>query len=147
MIARRFRPLAVAALAVSAVPFVVSSASANAAILPSAASGTVSGVVFDDKNGDGAHVGVTEIGVAGAEVRAYDSTGALVSSPDPVVTAADGSYTLTITNAATADLRVEFTTPTGYSPSPHGVDNGTSVQFVKVNDTGVDFGVLIVYKG
>ncbi|MEY2755320.1 MAG: hypothetical protein RJB65_1678, partial [Actinomycetota bacterium] len=143
MIVRRFRPLALAALVVAAVPIVATSTLAGATLTPLASSGTVTGVVFDDKNADGARVGASEIGVAGAEVRAYDSTGALVSSPNPVLTGADGSYSLTITNAATDDLRVEFTTPTGYSPSPHGVDNGTSVQFVKVDDTGVDFGVLI----
>ena len=61
--------------------------------------GTVSGVVFNDKNGDGERTSAAaEPGVAGSVVKAYDSAGALVGTD---TTDSDGAYSISITGAAT----------------------------------------------
>ena len=103
-----------------------------------AAAGTVTGVVFDDKTSDGTK-DAGDNGVAGVSVSAYDSTGAVVGSAS---TGSDGTYTLSVTNAASNDLRVEFTTPAGYKSSVVGADNKTSIQFVTVGATNVSYGIL-----
>jgi hypothetical protein len=99
-------------------------------------SGTVAGVVFDDYDVDGVRA-ASEPGVSGVTVRAYDATGALVGAAS---TTSDGAYSLTVTDAATADLRIEFTVPDGFAPSfaPAG---GSTVQFVAIGATGVDLGL------
>ena len=104
----------------------------------SAAAGTVTGVVFDDQTSDGVRDG-SDPGVAGVEVKAYDSAGALVGT---TTTVANGTYTLSVTNAAGNDLRVEFTTPVGFKSSMIGTDNRTSIQFVQVGATNVSYGVF-----
>ncbi|KGA15182.1 hypothetical protein GM51_15520, partial [freshwater metagenome] len=110
-------------------------------IVPTSLAGTVSGVVFNDKNGDGERTSAAaEPGVAGSDVKAFDSAGAPVGT---ATTDADGAYSISITGAATSDVRIEFSTPTGYQPAPHGTDNGTSIQFAQLGDTGVDYGVLV----
>ena len=104
-----------------------------------AAAGAISGTVFNDKNSDGVN-DVTDAGVSGVVVTAYDSTGAQVGT---ATSAGDGTYSLSVSSAATTDVRVEFTTPNGYEPSFQGAGNGTSVQFVSLPSSNVNFGILI----
>jgi hypothetical protein len=59
-----------------------------------------------------------------------DSTGTEVGS---TTTGANGTYSLSVVNAATANVRVEFSIPaaaTYLQPGAHGPNNATSVQFV-----------------
>jgi hypothetical protein len=103
----------------------------------SAATGTVTGTVFRDFNANG-NRDALEPGEAGIAVRAVDSAGTEVGS---TATAANGTYTLSVVNAVTSDVRVEFSIPaasTFLQPGAHGPDNGTSVQFVALGATGVD---------
>lgn len=111
-----------------------------------AASGAITGVVFQDFNSNGvrdinpviANDGAGNIGLAsdrgvqGVSVTAYDPSGAVAGSS---VSGADGSYSLTATGSG--PYRIEFSNiPAGFQPGPHtagatGVDgSGTTVQFV-----------------
>ena len=119
---------------------------------------TVTGTVFQDFNSNGTRdvavaVGqAIDAGVAGIEVRAFDSTGALVGS---TTSAANGTYTLTTTGAATTQVRVEFTIPSSnaalssFMPSfatttgASGSTYGSAVQFATLGDTGVNFAVNV----
>jgi protocatechuate 3,4-dioxygenase beta subunit len=140
--------------------------------------GDVSGLVFNDFNADGRYdvifakyneldnewvAGSSDLGsaidhgVAGIEVRAYDSAGALVGS---AVSGADGTYTLIVANSASTSLRVEFTVPEALSqwvPSSASFAAaaamtrvqtatyqiaGPRVQFVELGDTEVNFAVM-----
>ena len=105
-----------------------------------AASGAISGTVFNDKNSNGVNDG-TDAGVSGVVVTAYDSTGAQVGT---ATSAGDGTYSLSVSSSETADVRIEFTTPNGYESSFQGAGNGTSVQFVSLPASNVDFGVLVL---
>lgn len=113
------------------------------------ASGTISGRVFQDFNGNGTYdttltitnsgFGTTgaaiDRGVQSVTVTAYDSGGVLRGTAS---TAADGTYSLAATG--TGPYRVEFTNlPAGFSPSARSTDSalggtatnsGSSVQFV-----------------
>ena len=85
-----------------------------------AASGTVYGTVYHDFDGNGQKNGASvpfgaDAGIENVEVRAYDSTGALVGS---ATTASDGTYSISVTGAATTSVRIEFDTPAGFYPSP-----------------------------
>ena len=113
-----------------------------------AADGTVTGTVFRDFNANGVLDTATARGIAidtgfgGVTVTAYDSDG----GPSWTTTsAADGSYSIPVTNATGNAVRIEFTgLPTGYQPgavASTGSANGTSVQFVNLGATGVDFAV------
>ncbi len=104
-----------------------------------ATNGTITGKVFLDKDSDGA-IDSGEGGVASVEVKAYDSAGTAVGT---ATTGSDGTYSLTVANSASTQVRVEFTTPSGYQSSFAGADSGTSIQFVTVPATSVDYGVLI----
>ena len=99
----------------------------------------ISGKVFRDFNSNGYFdngVGLTEIGMAGITVKAFDSTGTQVGTT--ATSTADGSYTLTGLSAG-VDYRVEFSwTETWLKPSVAG---GTSIQFAKDGSTGIDLGV------
>ncbi len=114
--------------------------------LPSAqAAGTISGVVFQDFNQDGlnnttasAGLPAVDLGVAGVQVRAYDSAGTLQGS---ATTGANGSYTLTATG--TGPYRVEFTVPAGYQPSAQGTNSGTTIQFVPNGGGTASLGLTI----
>ena len=108
--------------------------------------GTVTGTVYRDFNSNGtmdtgnsARSGVpNDVGLAGVTVAAYDRDG------DPVGTAtsgADGTYTLTVAGAASTALRLEFGSLSPFDPAFAGAGNGTSVQFVQVGATGVDYAV------
>lgn len=117
---------------------------ALALALPGTAiAGTVSGVVYEDFNGNGtrdtgAPATATDSGVGGVAVTAYDGTGKAVAT---TTSAADGSYRLT---GVTGRLRIEFTgVPAGYESAPHGKNSKTSVQFVDATgDVTADYGVL-----
>ncbi|NOT63831.1 MAG: hypothetical protein HOP19_26750, partial [Acidobacteria bacterium] len=94
---------------------------------------TISGNVFRDYDGDGVDDGAHEPGVSGVEVRAYDSTGANVTTGGVVTTGSTGNYSITTTNAGTGPYRVEFTLPSALSylqSGPRGTGSGTTVQFV-----------------
>ena len=137
----RSRPLrrGVAALAVIA----LGTGLAGSAVLVGAptadaapVAGTVSGTVFEDYNSNGTQdagsnvassASATDVGVAGATVAVTDSTGANVGN---AVSAADGTFSVAVTAAATNDVRVEITPPTGFTAGPHGADSDSTVQFV-----------------
>jgi hypothetical protein len=119
-------------------------------------SGTITGKVFQDFNSNGSidttvAIGVAvDVGVAGIVVRAFDSTGAEVGS---TTTGANGTYSLSVTGAATTSVRVEFSIPTsntslsGFTSSfatttgASGSTAGSAVQFVTIGDTGVNHAV------
>ena len=108
-------------------------------VASAATNGTVTGKVFLDKDSDGA-IDTGEGGVASVEVKAYDSAGTAVGT---ATTGSDGTYSLTVANSASTQVRIEFSTPNGYQSSFAGTDSGTSIQFVTVPATSVDYGVLI----
>ncbi|MGH9939981.1 MAG: SdrD B-like domain-containing protein [Blastocatellia bacterium] len=111
----------------------------------SAASGVITGFVFQDFNSNGVrdvnpvvgadgagNIGLaSDRGVQGVTVTAYDSGGASAGS---VTSGADGSYSLTATGAG--PYRIEFSTiPTGFQTGPRGAGAGTTVQFVPGGDS------------
>lgn len=117
-----------------------------------AAGNTVTGLVFQDYNSNGAfdtdvEFGVaTDIGVQGIIVEAFDAKGRFVTE---TTTAADGSYTLNLSSAEGDDFRIEFTIPEGsrtlsaFRSSFAGPDSGTSIQFVERGDENVDYGINV----
>lgn len=125
--------------------------SSTAALAAGPESGTVTGTVFRDFNSNGifdsgnsAASGIAnDIGLAGVEVKAYDRDGDLVGSAvsGADATADAGAYTLEISGAASADLRLEFASADPFDPAFAGADNGTSVQFVQIGATEVDYAV------
>jgi hypothetical protein len=118
------------------------------------ASGTISGRVFQDFNGNGNYdttstitndgfgtVGVAiDSGVQNTTVTVYDSAGV---SRGTTTTASNGTYSISATG--TGPYRVEFTNlPSGYFPSARNTDSvlggsatnsGSSVQFVNDGNT------------
>lgn len=108
--------------------------------------GTVTGTAFRDFNSNGkfdsgssSRSGVAnDVGLAGVPVTAYDRDNDPVGS---VTSDADGNYTLSIQGAATDTLRLEFGSVDPFHPSFAGDDNGTSVQFVQIGATDVDYAV------
>ncbi|MBX3015727.1 MAG: hypothetical protein KF832_29680, partial [Caldilineaceae bacterium] len=118
---------------------VVTLANANTATL---ASLPITGTVFRDFNSDGAITAngvITDIGMPGVTVTAYDKNGNAVGS---AVTAADGTYTINPSGAG--PYRIEFSDlPSGYEPTSAGADNGTSTQFVTTagEATNVNLGI------
>jgi len=126
-------------------------------ILSTQASGTISGKVFQDFNGNGTYdttstisnsgngtIGVAvDSGVAGVEVRAYDSAGNNVTTGGAATSDAAGNYSLSATG--TGPYRIEFTNlPAGYKPSARSTDSvlggsatnaGTTVQFLNDGST------------
>ncbi len=103
---------------------------------PTAAAGTVSGVVFRDYNDNGQR-DVGEPPISGITVSAYvNATGAI----DTAVTDANGHYVLN--TAAATDLRIEFTTIPAYLvDTAVGPDSGTTIQFVKGAASEVNLGL------
>ncbi len=116
------------------------------------ATGTISGTVFNDYNSNGTFdttatlanagggtVGVAvDTGVSGVTVTAYDGAGTAVGT---TTSTTNGTYTLTATG--TGPYRIEFTTiPSGFKPSFHGTNSGTTVQFVPDGvSTNVSLGI------
>lgn len=116
-----------------------------------AVSSTVTGTVFQDYNSSGTvdttvAVGqAADVGVAGIAVAAYDRTGKKVAD---ATSTADGTYTLNVSGNATSSLRIEFTIPStnplsSFVSSFAGTGSFTSIQFVNVGATGVDFGINV----
>ena len=120
------------------------------------AAGTITGVVFEDFNGNGARDTTTTVpssgagntslavdrGIGGVTVTVYDSSG---TPRGTVPTLANGSYSLSATG--TGPYRVEFTNlPAGYRPSAFAsgaAGNDTTVQFVPDgNSSNVNLGIL-----
>lgn len=90
---------------------------------------SLTGKVYRDFNSDGlitANGTITDTGVSGVTVTAYDKNGNSVGS---ATTASNGIYTINPTGDG--PYRVEFSNlPEGYEPTTHGAGNGTSTQFV-----------------
>ncbi|MDQ3248795.1 MAG: hypothetical protein M3Q45_06250, partial [Chloroflexota bacterium] len=114
-----------------------------------AAAGTITGVVFQDYNANGARNtdGVApnlaiDSGVGGVTVTAYDANGAQCGQTTSSTAAATlGQYSLAH-NCMSATVRIEFAgLPAGYQAGPQGTSTGTSVQFVGDNATNVNFGI------
>ncbi len=106
-----------------------------------AATGTISGTVFQDFNGNGVrdtspqipnngggNVGVAiDAGVQGVTITAYTTTNAVAGS---AVSDANGAYSIN-TAGTTGPYRVEFTNiPAGFFSTRFSASSGTSVQFV-----------------
>jgi uncharacterized repeat protein (TIGR01451 family) len=120
-----------------------------------AATGTISGIVFQDYNYNGARdtaavivnngQGTIEVafdrGVQGITVTAYTPAGAVAGS---AVTDASGNYSIN-TGGSTGPYRVEFTgLPAGYRDGPVGANSRTTVQFVADgNSPNTDLGIVI----
>ncbi len=120
----------------------------------SAASGVITGVVFQDYNSNGVRdidpvvnangagaIGLaTDRGVQGVSVTAYNSSGAVAGSS---VSGADGSYSLTA--AGVGPYRIEFSNlPAGFQPGPRAGGAGTTVQFVPDgNSSNVNLALVI----
>ncbi|GAB3146168.1 hypothetical protein GCM10027058_03440 [Microbacterium neimengense] len=107
----------------------------------------VRGTVFRDFNGNGffdtgnaAGTGqANDRGLAGVTVTVVDGAGTLLGT---TTSAADGTYAIDASDALSSDVRVEFSDwPTAYEPSGTSAagSNGTSVQFAKVGQSGIDF--------
>jgi hypothetical protein len=122
--------------------------------------GALSGVVFQDFNADGARnltpsvaqptidVGVGGIGVAATCLADTGPDNAIGTADDAyapaasTTTGADGAWTLAVTGSPCRVTVDGATLPPGFQFGPHGVDSGTSVQFVDAGATGVDVGVV-----
>ena len=119
-----------------------------------AAAGTITGVVFQDYNSNGARdtgktvsnggSGATNLaedrGIAGITVTAYDSSNAVAGT---ATTGADGNYSLSATG--NAPYRMEFTAiPAGFQPGPTGADSKSTVQFLADNNaSNISLGLVI----
>lgn len=127
--------------------------------------GNISGRVFQDFNGNGVYNTTTTVtndgsgtigaaidrGVASVQVRAFSAAGTNVTTGGVVSTAADGTYTLTTSDAGSGPYRIEFTNlPTGFSPSARSRDSvgagtatnsGSTVQFVSTPAANVNLAV------
>jgi hypothetical protein len=111
-----------------------------------AADGSVTGRVYRDFNSNGSFDSgntptsgiANDRGLAGIVATATDARGKVWTA----TTDADGAYSIPVEGSAGSAVRVEFSgVPAEYQPASHGTDNGTSVQFVSVGDSGVDYGV------
>ena len=91
-------------------PFLGTNTTATAAVSP------ITGVVFDDLNGNGIKDGA-EPGIDGVSLAAYDAAGASVSTS---VTTGGGNFSLGATDSATR-YRVEATKPANWEAGPKGV--------------------------
>jgi len=139
----------------------VVAAAAPAAHAAGDVDGSVSGIVFQDFTSGGWYTtGSAAAGVPrnrpveGVAVTAFDAEGDLVGT---AVSAANGTYTLPVTDAFSDHLRVEFSgwddayepafAAQGTPPPTTQGDNNTSVHLVTLDDagsaTGIDFGLVI----
>ncbi|MFF2371385.1 DUF5979 domain-containing protein [Agromyces sp. NPDC058110] len=130
---------------------VVAAPLATGPLAATAADGSVSGTVFQDYDSDGVFdpaptdpAAPRERGLAGVTVTAYDAHDTAVGT---AVSAADGTYTLSVTAAYTDQIRVQFTDlPIGMYPSfsvlnPSPGQSGSNVRITTLGATGIDFGV------
>ncbi|HEU4325996.1 MAG TPA: SdrD B-like domain-containing protein, partial [Roseiflexaceae bacterium] len=143
LLRRANRRLGRAGLATAALVLAVVLSSLFQGLTPTfAAPGTVTGLVFNDFNGNGTRDTTpnNEPGVAGITVTAYDAAGTAVAT---ATTIANGTYTLNVPVAGDP-LRVEFTNlPPGYQPGPIGANSGSKVQFVTATVANVSLGILL----
>lgn len=115
--------------------------------------GAITGVVFQDYNGNGQRDlnefidnngggqvrAAVDRGLPDVTVTAYDSNGNQVGT---AISAANGSYSLTPT--APAPYRVEFTYPDLYQPGPLGRNNASTVRVVARTPVAeIDLGLII----
>lgn len=116
----------------------------------------VSGTVFRDFNGNGSRevsASFNEIGVAGIQVTAFNSSNNIIAS---FTTASNGTYTIPASGSVYNNVkgsntgfvpngtavRIEFTgLKTGDRPAPTGTDNKGNVQFVMAPATSISFAV------
>lgn len=124
---------------IAAIAIVVPNFSTIINSIANAAAGTVTGTVFNDKNANGTNDG-SDVGVSGTVVQAYDSAGTNVGT---ATTDNTGAYSISVTGASTSAVRIEFTTPDGFQPSFAGAGSNTSIQFVTLPATNVNYSVLI----
>jgi SdrD B-like domain len=105
----------------------------------SAATGTISGTVFRDRNADGKRQ-AKEAGAAGVTIEIFDG------SDNPIATAttlADGTYSASVPAAIGTEVRVEFSVASGsfLKPGVSLANGATDVQFVAVGSIDVDWSV------
>jgi hypothetical protein len=113
--------------------------------------GTITGLVFEDFNANGTfdqtgainNNGLGTIGVAvdrgigGVTATAYDKSN---NVRGVAVSGSGGTFALSATG--TGPYRVEFTNlPAGFFSGPHGVNSGTTVQFVPDGNSTVQLGL------
>lgn len=128
-------------------------------------SGSITGRVFQDFNGNATFDTTTTIpndglgtigvaidrGVQNVEVRAYDAFGANVTTGGVAITDVAGIYTLVTNDAGSGPYRLEFTAlPAGFSPSARSTDSvdggsatnaGSAVQFTSAPAANVNLAV------
>ena len=165
---RSSRPLGAALLLLSLLVVIPATRASAVAAAP------VTGRVFQDFNGSGTFDfydssatpapesngpgdRANDVGVGGVTVTAFDLSNASVGS---TTTAGDGTYTLILNNPASTSVRVEFTTPAGYTQgyqastrlNPAGTAtvaasaprrSGSSVQFVTGGATDVNDALVV----
>jgi hypothetical protein len=102
--------------------------------------------VFRDYNNNGLYetsASFTEAGVAGVEVRAFNSAGTNVTNGSVQITNSAGAYSISPTTSG--PFRLEFTLPTSlstaYYTSANGSDSRTSIQFVPSSPATANFGI------
>ena len=149
---RRALAATVVAMMVAALSSGAMSGSVDAGAAPS--SGSVAGSVFEDYNANGsddagsaaaATASATDVGVGNASVTVTDSTGATVGT---ATTDTGGLFTVSVAGAATTEVRVEVTPPTGYTAGPHGADSASTVQFVTLGSAAASaVDVALVRQG
>lgn len=103
----------------------------------------ISGKVFRDFNANGifdSGSSFNEVGMVGITVKAFAANDAVNAPTATVVSAADGSYTLSNLNSG-ADYRLEFSWSESWLKAGAADGNGSSVQFVKDGATNVNFAV------
>lgn len=109
----------------------------------------ISGVVFRDFNANGVQdnpstgVQAGEVGVPNIKVNAFDSDDLITSPTATIMTAANGSYTLSGLTIGTA-YRIEFVIPDVYDyTGPVGTQNQSSVRFINFTGSisGINFGI------
>ncbi len=104
-----------------------------------AVNGTVAGTVFEDFNANGAmdpgsnaagSASATDAGVKGATVTVTDASG---NAFGPATTDSAGAFSVAVTGASTAEVRVQVTPPAPFTAGPQGAGSATTVQFVSLN--------------
>jgi hypothetical protein len=105
---------------------------------PTCNANQIGGTVYRDYDSDGAKDSL-EPGIPSIAVRAYDSSGTLLSS---TTTSSSGEYNLSVSSGLSA--RVEFdSVPSYLKPGFHGADSVTSVSFVTNNGASCDIDLAL----
>jgi uncharacterized repeat protein (TIGR01451 family) len=100
--------------------------------------GNIDGIVYSDANNNGVR-NVTEIGLQGVMVQAYNANGALLGT-----STSDGSGLYSFAGLSDGErIRLVFNYGNGFFPSLQGTNNGSAVQFVQVPTCNVGFGLVI----